>query len=149
REAGGQSSLGGGGRYDGLMEQLGGKPTPGIGFGTGIERIIINLKRQEVQLPDETPLAVYVAYQTPAARSAAFKLSSELRRAGISSVASTGGRSLKSQLRHADNLGAQQVAIIGARELAEGTITLKDLREGGDQTTLPISDLARQIASQG
>jgi len=83
REEGGQSSLGGGGRYDGLIEQLGSKPTPGIGFGTGVERIIINLKRQEIALPDQPALEVYVAYQTPDARAAAFKLSSDLRRAGI------------------------------------------------------------------
>jgi histidyl-tRNA synthetase len=146
REAGGQSSLGGGGRYDGLIEQLGGKPTPGIGFGTGIERIIINLKRQEVPLPDQPALEVYVAYQTPAARSVAFKLASDLRRAGVSSVVASGERSLKSQLRHADHLGAHRVAILGERELADNTVTLKDLREGGGQETIPRGDIATQIS---
>jgi histidyl-tRNA synthetase len=134
REEGGQSSLGGGGRYDGLIEQLGGKPTPGIGFGTGIERIIINLKRQEIALPAQTTLAVYVAYQTPAARAVAFKLASDLRRAGIPAVAASGERSLKAQMRHADSLGARRVAIIGERELEDGAVTLKDLQDGTQDT---------------
>jgi histidyl-tRNA synthetase len=133
-EEGGQSSLGGGGRYDGLIEQLGGKPTPGIGFGTGIERIIINLKRQEVALPEQAALEVYVAYQTPAAGAVAFKLSSDLRRAGIPAVVASGGRSLKAQMRHADSLGARRVAIIGERELADGAVTLKDLQDGTQDT---------------
>ena len=146
KEAGGQSSLGGGGRYDGLIEQLGGKPTPGIGFGTGIERIIINLKRQEVPLPEQPALEVYVAYQTPAARSVAFRLASDLRRAGVSSVVASGERSLKAQMRHADNLKANRVAIIGERELADGTVTLKELREGGGQATVPLADVVKQVA---
>ena len=115
REEGGQSTIGGGGRYDGLIEELGGKPTPGIGFGTGIERIIINLKRQEVPLPEQPGLEVYVAYQGAAARAAAYKLASDLRLAGRSAVLTSGERSLKSQLRHADALGARYAAIIGER----------------------------------
>jgi histidyl-tRNA synthetase len=146
KEAGGQSSLGGGGRYDGLIEMLGGKPTPGIGFGTGIERIIINLKRQEVPLPADDALQIYVAYQTPAARNAAFKLASDLRREGVSSVVASGSRSLKAQMRQADHLRAQRVAIIGERELAEGTITLKDLREGGEQVTVPLAEVLSRLS---
>ncbi|MEO6197138.1 MAG: histidine--tRNA ligase [Dehalococcoidia bacterium] len=129
-EEGGQSSIGGGGRYDGLIEELGGRPTPGIGFGTGIERIIINLKRQEVVLPEGDGLVVYLAYQSAPARDVAYKLASELRRAGVPTVLTTGERSLKSQLRHADALQARYAVIIGERELAEGTVTLKDLRDG-------------------
>jgi len=148
KEASGQSSLGGGGRYDGLIEQLGGKPTPGIGFGTGIERIIINLKRQEVQLPDRPALEVYVAYQTPAARSVAFKLASDLRRAGVSSVVASGERSLKAQMRHADSLGARQVAIIGTKELEEGSISLKNLTDG-TQRSIFLAEAVLDLANQG
>jgi len=146
REEGGQSSIGGGGRYDGLMEMLGGKPTPGMGFGTGIERIVINLKRQEVALPEQRPLDVYVAYQTPEARNAAYKLASDLRRTGLSAVVATGGRSLKAQLRHADSLAARYAAIIGERELADQTVALKDLRNGG-QETIPASDTSSRVRS--
>jgi histidyl-tRNA synthetase len=145
REEGGQSSIGGGGRYDGLIEQLGGKPTPGIGFGTGIERIIINLKRQEIALPEQAALELYVAYQTPAARAIAFKLASDLRRAGVPAVVASGERSLKAQMRHADSLGARRVAIIGERELAEGAVTLKDLSDGA-QETVPLTDVVKRVA---
>ena len=134
REEGGQSSIGGGGRYDGLIELLGGPPTPGIGFGTGIERIIINLKRQEVALPEAKGLDAFVAYQTPAARTAAYKLASELRRAGRSAVVASGERSLKAQMRQAGQLGARYAAILGERELAEGTVTLRDLGDGSQET---------------
>ncbi len=145
-EEGGQSSIGGGGRYDGLIEELGGKPTPGIGFGTGIERIIINLKRQEILLPDAPGLAVYVAYQGAAARTVAYKLTSDLHRAGVSAVLTSGERSLKSQLRHADALGARYAAIIGERELAESAVALKDLREGG-QDTVPLADVIARLSA--
>jgi|FLYL01.1.fsa_nt_gi histidyl-tRNA synthetase len=133
-EEGAQSSIGGGGRYDGLIEELGGRPTPGIGFGTGIERIVINLKRQEVPVPPPEPVRVYVAVQTPEARLAAFRLASELRRAGLPAVMGSPARSLKSQLRHADALGARYAAIIGERELREAAVTLRRLDTGAQQT---------------
>ncbi len=145
-EEGGQSSIGGGGRYDGLIEQLGGRPTPGIGFGTGIERIIINLKRQGVEvLAGERP-QVYVAVQTPSARVPAFRLASDLRRAGVTATAATGNRSLKAQLRAADALGVEYVAIIGERELADGSATLKRLKDG-TQETVAVGVVAARVAA--
>ncbi len=147
KEEGGQSSIGGGGRYDGLIEQLGGRPTPGIGFGTGIERIILNLKRQEVSVPQPDPVQVLVAYTIPAARIEAFRLASELRRAGIAATASTGERSLKAQMRHADGIGARFAAIIGERELAEGMVTLKRL-DTGDQELVAMADVAGRVSGR-
>lgn len=126
---GAQSVVGAGGRYDGLIELLGGRPTPGVGFGTGIERIILNLRRQEALVPEIEPLRVYVAHTSDAARAAAVRLARRLRRSGMSAVVG-GGRSLKAQLRHADALGARYVAILGDRELAQGEVTLRDLRDG-------------------
>ena len=141
REEGAQSTVGGGGRYDGLIEQLGGRPTPGIGWATGIERIVLNLKRQEEQ-PDEARCPrVFVAFQTPDARSLAFRLASDLRREGIAAVVAAGERSLKAQMRHADALGAAYAAIIGRRELKEGTVTLRRLADG-HQETVPLADVA-------
>jgi histidyl-tRNA synthetase len=145
KEEGGQSSIGGGGRYDGLIEQLGGRPTPGIGFGTGIERIILNLKRQEIAVPQPDPVQVLVAYTTPAARVEAFRLASELRRAGIAAAASTGERSLKAQMRHAGGIGARHAAIIGERELAEGMVTLKRL-DTGEQSLVSMADVAERVS---
>lgn len=146
KEEGSQSSIGGGGRYDGLIELLGGRPTPGIGFGTGIERIILNLKRQEVSVPKPEPVQVLVAYATSAGRVEAFRLASELRRAGIAATASTGGRSLKAQMRHADNIGARYAAIIGERELAEGMVTLRRL-DTGEQSVMSMGDVAGKVAA--
>jgi histidyl-tRNA synthetase len=144
KEEGGQSSIGGGGRYDGLIELLGGRPTPGIGFGTGVERIILNLKRQEVRVPAFEATQVLVAYTTPAARVEAFRLASDLRRAGIAATASTGERSLKAQMRHADGIGARYAAIIGERELADGAVTLKRL-DTGAQELVAMGDVAVRV----
>lgn len=143
-EEGGQSSIGGGGRYDGLIEQLGGKHTPGIGFGTGIERIVLNMKRQGVALPEPEGLDVYVACASPEARVVAYRLASDLRRAGKGAVVGSAERSLKAQLRHADNLQARYVAIIGERELADSTAMLKDLR-GGAQNAVPLADVVSRL----
>jgi histidyl-tRNA synthetase len=133
-EEGAQSTIGGGGRYDGLIELLGGRPTPGIGFGTGIERIILNLKRQGVPLPERQAPRVYVAVQTPGARVPAFRLASELRQAGVAALLAGGERSLKAQMRAADAHGAAYVAIIGERELRDESVTLKKLADGSQET---------------
>lgn len=129
-EEGAQSTVGGGGRYDGLIELLGGPPTPGTGFGSGIERIILNLKRQEAPVPPvEAPL-VYVAHTSEAAQAAALRLARRLRGQGLSVVVGSAGRSLKAQLRHADALRCRYVVILGERELAAGKVTLRDMRDG-------------------
>jgi histidyl-tRNA synthetase len=145
-EEGAQSTIGGGGRYDGLIELLGGRPTPGVGFATGIERIILNLKRQGIAIPERDHPQVYIAVQTPAAKVPAFRLASHLRRAGISAIASTGERSLKAQLRQADSIGATFVAILGQSELAEETATLRRL-DSGEQETVPLTRVASRIGS--
>jgi histidyl-tRNA synthetase len=143
-EEGAQCTIGGGGRYDGLIELLGGRPTPGVGFATGIERIILNLKRQGMPVPVQRTPHVYVAVQSPAARVPAFRLASELRRAGIAALVGAVERSLKAQMRHADAGGVRYVAILGERELADGSVTLKDLATG-DQETVPIGDLGSRV----
>jgi histidyl-tRNA synthetase len=143
-EEGQQSTIGGGGRYDGLIELLGGRPTPGVGFATGIERVILNLKRQGMLVPGQRTPRVYVAVQSSAARVPAFHLASDLRRAGIAALVGAGERSLKAQMRQADALGARYVAILGERELADGSVTLKDLATG-NQETPPLSDVGARV----
>jgi len=146
RAEGAQSTVGGGGRYDGLIEQLGGRPTPGIGWATGIERIVLNLKRIDEQPEEPRCPRVFVAFQTPDARSLAFRLASDLRREGIAAVVAAGERSLKAQMRHADALGAAYAAIIGQRELKEGTVTLRRLADG-DQETVRLGDVAGRLGT--
>ena len=144
KEEGAQSTVGGGGRYDGLIEQLGGRPTPGIGWATGIERIVLNLKRQALPVDEPQRPRVYVAFQMAEARSAAFRLASGLRRAGIAAVVAAGERSLKAQMRQADALGAEYAAVIGRRELADGAAALRRLSDG-HQETVPLADVAERI----
>lgn len=143
-EEGAQSVVGAGGRYDGLIAMLGGKPTPGVGFGSGIERIIINLKRQGVQPPDAAGPRVYVAHASDGTQAAALILARTLRAAGVNAVVGSGGRSLKSQLRHADALGARYAAILGEAELSRAEVTLRDL-SSGEQRAVGQGDVAREV----
>ena len=142
-EEGAQNTVGAGGRYDGLIEELGGRPTPGIGYATGIERIIINMKRVETSVPPPPRPAVFIAYQTDAARPAAARMASDLRRAGIAAVMAVGRRSLKSQMRQADATGAAYAAILGQEELATDTVVLRRMTDG-HQERLPMRN-ARQV----
>ena len=143
-EAGGQTTIGGGGRYDDLIEELGGKPTPAIGFATGIERIILNLKEQGVNLPATTSENVLVAYLGSEAKDTAVKLAARLRQAGVSAVTSTGSRSLKAQMRQANNLGARYTVIIGDEEVSNGTVVLRDMASA-QQQIVATDDLARLL----
>ncbi|MGE5618933.1 MAG: histidine--tRNA ligase [Sphingomonadaceae bacterium] len=126
---GAQSALGGGGRYDGLMEKLGGKPTPGIGFATGIERIIMNLKEQGVPVPEVGRPFLYVAYLGDDAKLPALQLADQARRMGMATVTTLGPRSLKAQLKQANNSGARFALILGEQEVLDGTVTVRDMVE--------------------
>jgi histidyl-tRNA synthetase len=143
--AGSQGTIGGGGRYDGLIELLGGKPTPAVGFATGVERIILNLKANGVEPPPLPGPAVFVAVTTPAAAAPAFALADDLRRAGLGTQLAAGGHSLKSQLRLAGRLGVRWVALLGDDELAANTVTLKDMH-GGEQTSVPRGEIVSRLA---
>ncbi|MDP2729441.1 MAG: histidine--tRNA ligase [Dehalococcoidales bacterium] len=134
---GAQSTLGGGGRYDNLIEQLGGKPTPAIGFATGIERVILNLKKQEVSIPSLPKPQVFIAHLGSEARDEAIKLASRLRQAGIALIEATGSRSLKAQLRQANTLGVRHTVIIGDREVKTGTVILRDMATARQEAVSP------------
>lgn len=145
---GAQSTVGAGGRYDGLIELLGGPPTPGIGFGTGFERIILNLKRQGVKPPGETGPLVYVAHQSEGARQEALRLASLLRRQLVPAIVAVGERSLKSQMRQAGGLGVAYTVILGEREMAAGTVLVKSMADGSQRDLPPqeaLDFLARQM----
>ncbi|MGO9956086.1 MAG: histidine--tRNA ligase [Solirubrobacteraceae bacterium] len=120
---GAQSGVGGGGRYDGLIEQLGGAPTPGSGWASGVERIL--LAAGELPVAPEL-VDLFVALGAPRVARAAFDLANSARRAGLSAQMELTGRSLKGQLKHADRIGARYVAIIGE----EIRVTLKNMESG-------------------
>ena len=143
-DEGSQSAIGGGGRYDGLIEELGGKPTPALGFATGIERIILNLKKQGIIVTTPPPLQVFIAYLGDPARDEAIKLTAGLRKKGISAVTATGGKSLKAQLRQANSLGARHVVIIGEDEVKAGTVTLRHMADAR-QETIALDDLPGRL----
>jgi len=126
---GAQNAVCGGGRYDGLIELLGGQPTPGIGFATGIERIILTLKEQEIEAPPLPAPQVSVAYLGQETKVAAIRLLDQLRQAGIGAMMAFGDRSLKAQLRQAGKQGTVYALIIGEDELAAGEATIRDMAQ--------------------
>ena len=138
--AGAQSTIGGGGRYDGLAEALGGPPTPGVGFGTGVERIILNLRDQGVQPPPEGGPLAYIAYLGDAVRDDAVRLLARLRSAGIGASAPATTRRLGDQLRRAEGMGARYAVIVGPDEVAAGQVGVRDLATR-EQVAMPTDDL--------
>ncbi|HSC79177.1 MAG TPA: histidine--tRNA ligase [Chitinolyticbacter sp.] len=143
---GAQATVAAGGRYDGLVEQLGGKPCPGVGFAIGIERLILLLEAEGVAMPVDTPDA-YLVHQGEAADHAAFALARQLRAAGLKVVLHAGGGSFKSQFKKADASGARFAVVIGDAEAEAGTANLKRLvgEGGGEQITVPLAELAARI----
>lgn len=131
---GSQSSLGGGGRYDGLIEELGGKHTPGVGFGIGVDRVILQLKDQKIAVPPIAKPQVFVASIGDEARDEAFKITASLRRDGIGVIQAIGSRSLKAQLRQANTLGVSKAVIIGDEEVKAGTAILRDMTTASQET---------------
>ncbi len=127
-----QNTIGGGGRYDGLVESLGGPATPAVGFGSGIERVLLSCDAEGVFPVPEVGVDVFVVDVTGGDQ--ARDLTIELRRAGLAADRAFDGRSMKAQMKAADRSGARFVLIIGADELVAGAVTLRDLRgEGGQQ----------------
>ncbi|HEY8449629.1 MAG TPA: histidine--tRNA ligase [Bacillota bacterium] len=143
---GAQDAVCGGGRYDGLVEALGGEPTPAIGFGLGMERLLLTLRAAGAEPPPPPPLAVFVASAGEETRRQAIELVYALRRRGVAADTDYGGRSLRSQMRFADRYPARFVAILGERELAAGEIPVRDMRSG-EQQTLPWAELVERLAA--
>ena len=146
-EKGGQSTLGGGGRYDNLIEQLGGKATPAVGFAAGLERIILNLKKQNLGIPGLPGPDVFIAYLEEEAKVEAIRTASELRKAGVAVVMATGDKSLRGQLRQANSLGIARALILGEEEVKSHSVTLRDM-SSGEQTTVPLSEVAPVILNR-
>jgi len=135
---GAQNALCGGGRYDGLIEELGGPPTPGIGFATGLERIVLTMKAQGTEVPALAGPQVLVAHRGSAAKSRAVLLVSELRSTGIGTLLAFGQRSLKAQMKHADRSNVDFALILGEDELLAGEVTVRDMARG-EQQRIPLT----------
>jgi len=130
---GAQNAIGGGGRYDGLMESIGGSPTPGLGFSLGFERTMLALEAAEVVAPSAPVAEVYVARAGDSVRREVFDIVEGLREAGVAVESDHMSRSLKSQFKQADRLGARYVVVVGPDEIAAGEATLREMTSGEER----------------
>ncbi len=137
---GAQSSVGGGGRYNGLVEACGGPTTPGIGYALGLERILMVMEQQGIAFPADPCPDVFVATAAPEAEKTAVKLVAELRKSGYAVEKDYLGRSLKGQMKYAGKLNARFVAIIGENELQNNTVMLKNMTSG-EQQEIPQEEI--------
>ena len=145
-ELGAQGTLCAGGRYDGLVEELGGKPAPGIGFGIGMERVLLLLQAR-AKLPPAPAIDVYLVQQGEGAPLYAMQLARSLRAAGLSVLQHAGEGSFKSQMKRADASGANYAVIVGEHEMAAGSAIIKALRCEQDQLTVARMAVAETIAA--
>ncbi|MET8425812.1 histidine--tRNA ligase [Nocardia sp. NPDC004860] len=143
---GAQSGIGGGGRYDGLMAELGGQPLSGIGFGIGVDRTVLALEAEGKSAVDGPRVQVFGVPLGEVAKQRLVVLAAELRRAGIRVDLAYGGRGMKGAMKAADKSGAQLALVLGDREVAEGQIGLKDLSTG-EQRQIPLDEAVAQVAA--
>ncbi len=141
REIGAQSSIGGGGRYNGLVESIGGPEVPGVGYALGLERIILALESQGVPFPETGGLDVFIATADQSGAEKSFAVLSSIRAQGLSADKDYLGRSLKAQMKYAGKLGSRFVVILGEQELSKGVAAVKDM-SNGNQFELPVEDIA-------
>jgi histidyl-tRNA synthetase len=142
---GSQNGIGGGGRYDRLMEEYGGPPTPGLGFALGFERTLLVMEAAGVEIPAPPLAEVYVAAVDDSVRGEVFGLTQALRETGIAAEMDHQARSLKAQFKQADRLGARFVAVVGPDELANGEVTIRDMTTK-EQSAIPLAGLAEHVA---
>ena len=145
---GAQSAVCGGGRYDGLAEAIGGSSTPGVGFGSGIERIILGLQEAGIEAPEQAKPPILIAHFGGQTKEAAVQLAFQLRDAGIGTrlAFARTRRSLKSQMREANKFDVQAVLIVGESELAGGKVAVRPLGEG-EQTLVPLNEISGWLRS--
>ncbi|MDR1953930.1 MAG: histidine--tRNA ligase [Clostridiales Family XIII bacterium] len=141
---GAQGTVCGGGRYDHLIEELGGPPIPGVGFGLGIERLLLLLENCGIDLPNPDGPDALVAFIGAEAKGGALQLLRSLREAGLSAEIDSLGRSIKNQFKYADRIGARHVVIIGDEELQSGQATVKDMNTG-TQERVAFEKVAERI----
>ena len=130
---GAQSAVAGGGRYDGLVEEIGGAPTPAVGFAVGLERVMLAMEMQGLFPETEDSVDAFIVAMGDEAKDAAFCLLAELRDAGLSARMDYAGRSMKSQMKQADKANARYALILGEDELAKGVVTVRNMESSGQE----------------
>lgn len=137
---------GGGGRYDGLIEELGGQHTPSLGFAMGLERLLSVIEAQGIELPGDQKCDIYIGSIGDAASLVAAKLCTDLRSDGVSAQFDVAGRSVKAQMKYADKLGARFTCVIGDDDIAKGEVTVKNM-ENGEKTAFLIESFSDEFSS--
>ncbi len=141
---GAQGTVCGGGRYDHLVEELGGPPIPGVGFGLGIERLLLLMEANNAYFPEENRVDAFIAVMGDAAKAFGLKLARELRAKGITAEMDTLARNIKGQFKYADRLNARYTLVIGDNELEKGVVSLKDMAKS-EQREIKIEDIYKEI----
>jgi histidyl-tRNA synthetase len=144
QSSGAQNSVAGGGRYDGLIELLGGEPTPGIGFSVGVERVIWHMKEAGVKAPQKDQVDVFVAQLGPEAKKKCLRLIEALREHGVHTIGALGEASLKSQMRLADKFASRYTLLMGQMEVKDNTIILRDM-SAGKQESMKFDDAIPKV----
>lgn len=141
---GAQGTVCGGGRYDHLIEELGGPPIPGVGFGLGIERLLLLMDANEAYFPEDQGVEVFIAVMGERAKAFGLKLCREMRQKGIVAEMDTLARNIKGQFKYADRLNARYTLVIGDNELDKGVVSLKDMA-ASSQREVAIEDIYKEI----
>ena len=144
---GAQSAVAGGGRYDGLIEEIGGNPTPAVGFAVGLERVLLALEKQALLPESQDSLDVFVVALGDEAQPAAFRLLAELRNAGLSAGMDFAGRSMKAQMKQANKANARFVAILGEDEVKESAVMLKNMQTS-EQHKIAIDEIIKKLCAE-
>lgn len=141
---GAQNAIGGGGRYDGLIELMGGQHTPAVGYAAGIERIIANMKKEKIRVPSKDELHVFVAQLGKEAKKKCFPLIEDLREAGLKTMGALGKGSINTQMKLADKFKVSYTVLIGITEVREGTAIIRDM-EKGVQETVKVEEVVDRL----
>lgn len=144
RTDGAQNAIGGGGRYDCLIELMGGSKTPASGFAAGIDRIVAAMKREKIRVPEKDDLNVFVAQLGDEAKKKCLPLIAKLREAGVRTMGALGKGAIKTQMRLADKFKVPYTLILGLTEVREGTIIIRDMKVG-TQVTVPFDDAVEEV----
>ncbi|MFE9333909.1 histidine--tRNA ligase [Streptomyces sp. NPDC006925] len=144
---GAQSAIGGGGRYDGLSEMIGGPALPSVGWALGVDRTVLALEAEEVELELAPATELFAVPLGDEARRALFRLVTELRREGVAADLAYGGKGMKNAMKSADRSGARFALLLGDRDLAEGVAQLKDLASG-EQQALPLDRVVAEVRAE-
>lgn len=145
-EIGAQGTVCGGGRYDHLIEEVGGPKTPGVGFGLGIERLLLVMDKANIEIPEPKAVDLFIAVMGEEAKAFGLKLTRELRKDGLKTEMDLMGRNIKGQFKYADRLNARYTLVIGDQELAENQVSLKNMATS-EQKRIPLTAIKEEIGN--